>query len=204
MPEPFVTVGGIAAAFPQPNVDTDVIMPKQFLKGIDRSGLARGVFHDLRFDPSGEPRPDFVLNQQPWQEARFLIVGPNFGCGSSREHAVWGLLQLGIRALIGTSFAGIFFDNCRNNGLLAITLEAERVAELAPLAGRAETAAITIDLPSRTIAAAGGHICRFEIDAARKQALLDGLDPIGLTLQRADAIRNFERALAEREPWAFA
>jgi len=204
MAEPFVTVSGIAAAFPQSNVDTDVIMPKQFLKGIDRSGLARGVFHDLRFDPAGAPRPGFVLNQAPWQEARFLIVGPNFGCGSSREHAVWGLLQLGIRALIGPSFAGIFFDNCRNNGLLTLTLEAERVAELAALAGGAGTAAMTIDLPSQTIAAAGGHICSFEIEAARKQALLGGLDPIGLTLQRADAVRSFERALAEREPWAFA
>lgn len=204
MAEPFVTVCGIAASWPQPNVDTDVIMPKQFLKGIDRSGLARGVFHDLRFDPAGVPRPGFVLNQAPWQEARFLIVGPNFGCGSSREHAVWGLLQLGIRALIGTSFAGIFFDNCRNNGLLALALEPTRAAELAALARQAGTAAMTIDLPSQTITAAGGYICRFEIDAARKQALLNGLDPIGLTLQRADTIRNFERALAEREPWAFA
>ena len=204
MAEPFVAVGGIAASWPQPNVDTDVIMPKQFLKGIDRSGLARGVFHDLRFDASGAPRPGFVLNQAPWQEARFLVVGPNFGCGSSREHAVWGLLQLGIRALIGTSFAGIFFDNCRNNGLLALALEPARVAELAALARQAGTAAMTIDLPSQTITAAGGHICRFEIEAARKQALLGGLDPIGLTLQRADAIRSFERALAEREPWTFA
>lgn len=204
MAEPFVSISGITAAFPQPNVDTDVIMPKQFLKGIDRSGLARGVFHDLRFDASGVPRPGFVLNQAPWQEARFLVVGPNFGCGSSREHAVWGLLQLGIRALIGTSFAGIFFDNCRNNGLLALTLEPAAVAELAALAGQAGTAAMTIDLPSQTITAAGGHSCRFEIDAARKGALLNGLDPIGLTLQRADIIRSFERRLAEREPWAFA
>lgn len=204
MAEPFVAVSGIAAAWPQPNVDTDVIMPKQFLKGIDRTGLARGVFHDLRFDPAGAPRPGFVLNQAPWQEARFLIVGPNFGCGSSREHAVWGLLQLGIRALIGTSFAGIFFDNCRNNGLLALALEPARVAELAALAEQAGTAAMTIDLSSQTITAAGGHSCRFEIEAARKQALLGGLDPIGLTLQRAASIRSFERALAEREPWAFA
>lgn len=204
MAEPFVAVSGIAASWPQPNVDTDVIMPKQFLKGIDRTGLARGVFHDLRFDASGAPRPGFVLNQAPWQEARFLIVGPNFGCGSSREHAVWGLLQLGIRALIGTSFAGIFFDNCRNNGLLALALEPARVAELAALAEQAGTAAMTIDLPGQTIAAAGGHSCRFEIEAARQQALLGGLDPIGLTLQRAASIRSFERALAEREPWAFA
>lgn len=204
MAEPFVTVSGITASWPQPNVDTDMIMPKQFLKGIDRTGLARGVFHDLRFDPAGKPRPGFVLNQAPWQEARFLIVGPNFGCGSSREHAVWGLLQLGIRALIGTSFAGIFFDNCRNNGLLALALEPARVAELAALARQAGTAAMTVDLPSQTITTAGGHICRFEIDTARKQALLKGLDPIGLTLQRVDSIRSFERALAEREPWTFA
>jgi len=204
MPEPFVTVTAVAASFPQPNVDTDVIMPKQFLKGIDRTGLARGAFHDLRFDAAGETRPGFILNRAPWQDARFLVVGPNFGCGSSREHAVWGLLQLGIRVLIGTTFAGIFFDNCRNNGLLAITLEAERLAELAALAGRAESCVMTIDLPGQTISPAAGQVYPFEIDAARKEALLHGLDPIGLTLQRAATIKAFEQDLARNEPWAFA
>lgn len=204
MPEPFATVTGAAAALPQPNVDTDIIMPKQFLKGIDRSGLARGAFHDLRFDPCGAPRPDFILNREPWTQARFLVVGPNFGCGSSREHAVWGLLQLGIRALIGTSFAGIFFDNCRNNGLLAITLEANQVAALAAMAEEPERCMLTVGLPEQTIAAGGRRICDFAIDAARKEALLNGLDPIGLTLKRAAAIRAFEEGLAHNEPWAFA
>src|SRR4051812_15609820 len=122
--QPFTTVTGPAAALPAANVDTDVIMPKQFLKGIDRSGLDRGTFFDLRFDAEGQPRSEFILNRPAWADARFLVVGPNFGCGSSREHAVWGLLQLGIRAIIGTSFAGIFADNAGNNGLLLVTLDA--------------------------------------------------------------------------------
>src|SRR5690606_24743841 len=120
--QPFTTVSGVAAPFLAANVDTDVIMPKQFLKGIDRNGLDRGVFFDLRFLQDGNLNPEFVLNQAPWSQSSFLVVGPNFGCGSSREHAVWGLKQLGIRAIIGTSFAGIFFDNCQRNGVLLIQL----------------------------------------------------------------------------------
>lgn len=198
--EPFQTVEGVAAAMPAANIDTDVIMPKQFLKGIDRKGLAQGVFFDLRFDESGGPREAFVLNQKPWTEARFLVVGPNFGCGSSREHAVWGLAQLGIRALIGTSFAGIFFDNCARNGVLAITLPPDEVETLLALAADTATCRFTIDLAEQIIAGAGGR-SPFEIDASRKHALLNGLDPVGVTLARADEIRAFQAAHLAANPW---
>lgn len=198
--EPFQRVEGIAAPLPAANIDTDVIMPKQFLKGIDRAGLAHGVFHDLRFDEAGALRPDFILNQPPWRETRFLVVGPNFGCGSSREHAVWGLSQLGVRALIGTSFAGIFFDNCARNGLLAITLPPDEVEALLALVSRPETNRLTLDLAAQTIEGAGG-VWRFEIDPSRRHALLNGLDAIGVALARADEIKAFETAHLARHPW---
>lgn len=198
--EPFQRVEGIAAPLPAANIDTDVIMPKQFLKGIDRAGLACGAFHDLRFDEAGQPRADFILNQPPWRDARFLVVGPNFGCGSSREHAVWGLSQLGIRALIGASFAGIFFDNCARNGLLAVTLPPEEAEALLALVARPETSRLTLDLEAQTIEGAGG-VWRFEIDPSRRHALLNGLDAIGVALARADEIRAFETAHLQRHPW---
>lgn len=129
--EPFNNVKGIAAPLLASNIDTDVIMPKQFLKGIDRAGLDKGLFHDLRFLPGGkEENPDFILNRPPWRDARFLVVGPNFGCGSSREHAVWGMMQRGIRALIGTTFAGIFFDNCKRNGVLLIEMDKDQIERI--------------------------------------------------------------------------
>src|SRR3990167_7198508 len=201
--QPFRSVTGVAAAMPAANVDTDVIMPKQFLKGIDRSGLDRGVFHALRFDENGAPRSDFVLNQPPWTEARFLVVGPNFGCGSSREHAVWGLSQLGVRALVGTSFAGIFFDNCARNGLLAITADAEAVEALQSRAADPERATMTIDLEAQTIVAQGLTVA-FEVEANRRRALLEGLDAVGMALERADQIRTFEAAHFARSPWLAA
>jgi len=198
--EPFQRVEGIAAPLPAANIDTDVIMPKQFLKGIDRAGLDRGVFHDLRFDETGAPRPDFILNQPPWRDAGFLVVGSNFGCGSSREHAVWGLSQLGVRALIGTSFAGIFFDNCARNGLLAVTLPPDEVEALLAQVSQPETNRLTVDLEAGTIEGAGG-VWRFEIDASRRHALLNGLDAVGVALARADEIRVFETAHLQRHPW---
>jgi len=198
--EPFQRVEGIAAPLPAANIDTDVIMPKQFLKGIDRAGLDRGVFHDLRFDETGAPRPDFILNQPPWRDAGFLVVGPNFGCGSSREHAVWGLSQLGVRALIGTSFAGIFFDNCARNGLLAVTLPPDEVEALLAQVSQPETNRLTVDLEAGTIEGAGG-VWRFEIDASRRHPLLNGLDAVGVALARADEIRVFETAHLQRHPW---
>ncbi|MGC1328669.1 3-isopropylmalate dehydratase small subunit, partial [Pseudomonas sp.] len=170
--QPFDIVTGSAAPMLAANIDTDVIMPKQFLKGIDRSGLDQGLFFDLRVLESGAPNPDFVLNQPAWQDARFLVTGPNFGCGSSREHAVWGLKQRGIRALIGTSFAGIFFDNCQRNGLLAIQLDEAQLATLGRKISCPETSALSVDLPRQEIRLDDGTVIAFAIDELRKQALL--------------------------------
>ncbi|TNF07579.1 MAG: 3-isopropylmalate dehydratase small subunit [Pseudomonadales bacterium] len=197
----FTLVSGKAAALPAANIDTDVIMPKQFLKGIDRNGLDRGLFFDLRFLADGRPNPAFILNHPQWQGACFLVVGPNFGCGSSREHAVWGLRQLGIRALIGSSFAGIFHDNCQRNGVLTISLPVPQVNELSRRVSQAEHNHLDIDLASQTIALSDGQALAFDIDPLRKQALLLGLDAIGSTLQRAERIRQFERDHLQANPW---
>ncbi|ROO03631.1 3-isopropylmalate dehydratase small subunit [Pseudomonas fluorescens] len=199
--QPFTQVSGQAAPLLAANVDTDVIMPKQFLKGIDRQGLDRGLFFDLRFLRDGSPNPDFVLNQPAWQGASFLLVGPNFGCGSSREHAVWGLQQMGIRALIGSSFAGIFYDNCQRNGVLLITLEDAQVQRIGQLVGQAETARVNIDLETQRISLADGTVIDFQIDTLRKTALLLGLDAIGSTLQRREQIKAFEREHLANNPW---
>ncbi len=199
--QPFTTVTGPAAALPAANTDTDVIMPKQFLKGIDRNGLDHGALHTLRFDTAGAPRPDFVLNRPEWADTRFLVVGPNFGCGSSREHAVWGLLQFGIRAIIGTTFAGIFNDNAANNGLLLIALEPEDVGRLSALAAEPARNRLTIDLSAQSIVAVDGTHFAFDIAPSRKDALIRGLDAIGTTLDRADMIRAFEARHQAAQPW---
>lgn len=198
--EPFRIESGVAAPLPAANIDTDVIMPKQFLKGIDRKGLDRGLFHHLRFDESGAPRPDFVLNRPDYAGTRFLVVGPNFGCGSSREHAVWGLAQFGVRALIGTSFAGIFFDNCARNGLLAITLAPAQLDDLLRSVSRPAGNRLSVDL-ERQVITCGDQTVAFEIDAPRREALLSGLDAIGTTLARAEEIRDFEGRHFRRNPW---
>nr|WP_314872332.1 3-isopropylmalate dehydratase small subunit [uncultured Pseudomonas sp.] len=197
----FTYVEGCAAPMLAANVDTDVIMPKQFLKGIDRSGLDKGVFFDLRFLADGTPNPDFVLNQEPWNTSTFLVVGPNFGCGSSREHAVWGLKQLGVRALIGTTFAGIFYDNCQRNGVLTIQLSPAELKELGQVVSERGSACIAIDLEAQHILLVDGRAIAFNIDALRKQALLLGLDAIGTTLQRHEQIRDFESRHLARNPW---
>ncbi len=199
--QPFTVVTGKAAPMLAANIDTDVIMPKQFLKGIDRSGLDRGLFFDLRFLASGEPNPAFVLNQPGWQGARFMVVGPNFGCGSSREHAVWGLKQMGIRALIGSSFAGIFYDNCQRNGVLLITLDEALLHTLAQAVSQADQAQISVDLEAQQIRLADGQVIAFQIDTLRKTALLLGLDAIGSTLQRSEQIKAFEREHLAANPW---
>ena len=199
--QPFTTVTGSAAPFLASNIDTDVIMPKQFLKGIDRQGLDRGLFFDLRFLESGAPNPEFILNQPAWSDAAFLVVGPNFGCGSSREHAVWGLKQVGIRALIGTSFAGIFYDNCQRNGVLAIQLSEDQLNQIAGVISDAQSATISVNLPEQNIRLADGSVIPFEIDELRKQSLLLGLDAIGTTLQRAGQIRSFESRHLTENPW---
>ncbi|UVL33120.1 3-isopropylmalate dehydratase small subunit [Pseudomonas sp. B21-041] len=199
--QPFTHISGRAAPLLAANVDTDVIMPKQFLKGIDRRGLDRGLFFDLRFLRDGSPDPDFVLNKPTWQGASFLVVGANFGCGSSREHAVWGLQQMGIRALIGSSFAGIFYDNCQRNGVLLITLDEAQVQRIGQLVGQAETARISIDLEAQRISLADGSVIDFQIDTLRKTALILGLDAIGSTLQRREQIKTFERQHLANNPW---
>ncbi|SFX04630.1 MULTISPECIES: 3-isopropylmalate dehydratase small subunit [unclassified Pseudomonas] len=199
--QPFDSVTGKAAPILASNVDTDVIMPKQFLKGIDRNGLDKGVFFDLRFLESGEPNPDFVLNQPAWSGARFLVTGPNFGCGSSREHAVWGLRQLGIRALIGTSFARIFHDNCLRNGVLVIQLCQTQLQALGRVVSDGASATLTVDLPNQQIRLSDGSSIGFAIDELRKQALLLGLDAIGSTLRRAVQIRDFEARYHAAHPW---
>ncbi|MBA4362502.1 MULTISPECIES: 3-isopropylmalate dehydratase small subunit [Pseudomonas] len=199
--QPFTQVTGQAAPMLAANIDTDVIMPKQFLKGIDRAGLDRGLFFDLRFLPDGSPNPEFVLNQPAWQGARFMVVGPNFGCGSSREHAVWGLRQMGIRALIGSSFAGIFYDNCQRNGVLLITLDEAVSQRLGHVVSQPDSALINVDLEAQEIRLHDGKVISFEIDTLRKTALLLGLDAIGSTLQRSEQIKAFERNHLAANPW---
>ena len=200
--EPFICLTGVAAALPQANVDTDQIMPKQFLKGIDRRGLGDGFLFDMRFEAPGRPRPDFVLNRAPWNRAAVLVTGPNFGCGSSREHAVWGLRELGLRCVIGASFGGIFGDNCARNGVAAITLPADEVGRLMTLAADPSRCGITVDLGAQTITTpADGIQLRFDFDPLRRHMLLEGLDAVGLTLQHAADIRLFEQRYFQRQPW---
>ncbi|AKV09967.1 MULTISPECIES: 3-isopropylmalate dehydratase small subunit [Pseudomonas] len=199
--QPFTHVSGKAAPMLAANIDTDVIMPKQFLKGIDRAGLDRGLFFDLRFLPDGQPNPEFVLNQPAWQGASFMVVGPNFGCGSSREHAVWGLKQMGIRALIGSSFAGIFYDNCQRNGVLLITLDESVLQRLGRVVSQPEGAQISVDLQAQEIRLHDGEVILFDIDTLRKTALLLGLDAIGSTLQRSEQIKAFELKHLAANPW---
>lgn len=197
----FTIVEGKVAPMMDTNIDTDVIMPKQFLKGIDRSNLDRGLFYDLRVLPSGEPNPEFILNKPDWQGSTFLVVGPNFGCGSSREHAVWGLQQSGIRALIGTTFAGIFADNCQRNGVLLVRLSPHDVARVEQAARNAQGNSITIDLPQQQIILADGQTIDFNLDQRNKEALIKGLDAIGMTLEYKDEILRYERNYLEQYPW---
>jgi len=195
----FTHLTGLAVPLPGANVDTDVIMPKQFLKGIDRAGLAYGLFHDLRFHADGTQRPEFILNRPDAAGAQILIAGPNFGCGSSREHAVWGLLQYGIRAVIGTSFAGIFADNAANNGLLLIALDPDDHARLVAAHALRHTE-VTINLEAMSIATDSLQMS-FAIDPDLRRMLMQGLDRIDNTLAHADAIRAFETAYLAESPW---
>lgn len=190
------TISGLAAPLPLANVDTDVIMPKRFLITITREGLADGTFADLRFDEAGNRRSDFVLNQTPWTQATILIVGDNFGCGSSREHAVWGMRQLEIEACIGTGFAGIFFDNARKNGLALPVISAEDRDALMQLAGTGDGNEISIDIEHRQITA-GDMILPFQMDDATQAALIRGEDETLDTLEYAQAIRAFEAGLTD-------
>jgi len=198
----FTTLTGVAAPLPIVNVDTDMIIPKQFLKTIERTGLGKGLFFEMRFDEAGVEKPEFVLNQQAYRKAQILVAGNNFGCGSSREHAPWALLDYGIRCVISTSFADIFYNNCFKNGILPIVVSPEDLEKLLDDAGRGSNATLTIDLPAQEIRGPDGGTVKFEIDAFRKHCLLNGLDDIGLTLEKADKITNYETKLAEIQPWA--
>jgi 3-isopropylmalate/(R)-2-methylmalate dehydratase small subunit len=190
---------GRAVSMPAANVDTDVIMPKQFLTGIDRAGLARGVFHNLRFDEQGHPRADYLLNHPQCADLSFLVVGPNFGCGSSREHAVWGLQQYGIRAIVGSTYGGIFADNALNNGLLLVSLP---VAQVAQVAARMQNGPrpMTIDLERQSLTI-DDLVQTFEIEPGARRMLMQGLDKIGETLAAASAIREFEARHVASNPW---
>lgn len=198
--EAFNNITGKLAPLPAANIDTDVIMPKQFLKGIDRQDLDRGVFFDLRFLPDGRPNPDFILNQPAWENAAFLLVGANFGCGSSREHAVWGLNQLGIRAIIGTSFAGIFDDNCQRNGVLTLTLSEEDYQRLSTVANDAASNRITVSLEQQAILFNNQRIA-FSVSALKREMLLGGGSAVDWTLQYESDITQFEAQHFAQRPW---
>jgi 3-isopropylmalate/(R)-2-methylmalate dehydratase small subunit len=199
---PFTTLTGIAAPMPLVNIDTDMIIPKQFLKTIKRSGLGVNLFDEMRYTQGGAEIPDFVLNQPAYRQAEILVAGDNFGCGSSREHAPWALLDFGIRCVISTSFADIFFNNCFKNGILPIVLPQDAVDVLMADARRGANARITVDLPSQTVTTSDGQSFAFEVDAHRKHCLLNGLDDIGLTLELATSIDAYEKRAATQQPWA--
>ena len=199
--DPFTTLTGIAAPMPLINVDTDMIIPKQFLKTIQRSGLGKNLFDEMRYDGDGNEIPDFVLNKPAYRNAQILVAGDNFGCGSSREHAPWALLDFGIRCVIAPGFADIFFNNCFKNGILPIVLPQEDVDKLMDDAERGANAVVTVDLESQTITGPDGGSISFEVDAFRKHCLLNGLDDIGLTLEKAAAIDAFEAQATQSRPW---
>ncbi|HKA46597.1 MAG TPA: 3-isopropylmalate dehydratase small subunit [Methyloceanibacter sp.] len=200
--EKFTTLTGIAAHLPMINVDTDMIIPKQFLKTIKRTGLGQGLFAELRYDEDGNPHPHFVLHKAPYTEANILITGENFGCGSSREHAPWALLDFGFRCIIAPSFADIFYNNCFKNGILPIRLPQSEIDKLVDDASRGANATITVDLPNQEIRGPDGGVIHFDIDPFLKRCLMEGLDDIGLTLEKAHHIEAFETEHRTRRPWA--
>ncbi|KRS13718.1 3-isopropylmalate dehydratase [Roseovarius atlanticus] len=199
--EKFVKLTGVAAPMPLVNIDTDMIIPKQFLKTIKRSGLGVNLFDEMRYDDNGNEIPNFVLNQPAYREAKIIVAGDNFGCGSSREHAPWALLDFGIRCVISTSFADIFYNNCFKNGILPIVLPQEEVDKLMDDAERGSNAVLTVDLESQEITGPDGGTIGFDVDPWRKHCLLNGLDDIGLTMEKAASIDAFEAKAAMERPW---
>ena len=199
--EKFTKISGVAAPMPLVNVDTDMIIPKQFLKTIARTGLGVNLFDEMRYNQDGAEIADFVLNQPAYRSAQILVAGDNFGCGSSREHAPWALLDFGIRVVIASSFADIFYNNCFKNGILPIVLPQVDVDKLMDDARRGANAVVTVDLENQTITGPDGGSIAFEVDAFKKHCLLNGLDDIGLTLQKANAIDKFEAKYAAQAPW---
>ncbi|MEI4233042.1 3-isopropylmalate dehydratase small subunit [Roseovarius sp. D22-M7] len=199
--EKFDKLSGIAAPLPIINVDTDMIIPKQFLKTIKRSGLGVNLFDEMRYDDEGREIPDFVLNKPQYRDAQILIAGDNFGCGSSREHAPWAIKDFGIRCIIAPSFADIFHSNCFKNGILPIALPSAQVDLLMREAEKGANARIEVDLEAQTVTTPDGTVLPFEVDAFKKHCLLEGLDDIGLTLARSEAIDAFEARAAQERPW---
>ncbi|MGL4279293.1 MAG: 3-isopropylmalate dehydratase small subunit [Albidovulum sp.] len=197
----FTTLTGIAAPMPLVNIDTDMIIPKQFLKTIKRSGLGKNLFDEMRYTQDGKEIPDFVLNQPAYRKAEIIVAGDNFGCGSSREHAPWALLDFGIRCVISTSFADIFFNNCFKNGILPIVLPEDAVAILMEDAKKGANARMTVNLEDQTVTTSDGQSFAFEVDAFRKHCLLNGLDDIGLTLEKVSSIDSFEKTASQARPW---
>jgi 3-isopropylmalate/(R)-2-methylmalate dehydratase small subunit len=200
--QPFTTLTGVAAPLPILNVDTDMIIPKDYLKTIKRTGLGKGLFAEMRYNDDGSPNPDFVLNRPAHRDAKILVAGDNFGCGSSREHAPWSLLDFGIRCVISTSFADIFYNNCFKNGILPIVVSKEELDKLMDDAERGANATLTVDLAAQEIHGPDGGVVRFDIDPFKKHCLLNGLDDIGLTLEKAAKITAFESRDSEQRPWA--
>ncbi|MGB0959116.1 MAG: 3-isopropylmalate dehydratase small subunit [Halocynthiibacter sp.] len=199
--EKFEKLHGIAAPMPLVNIDTDMIIPKIFLKTIKRSGLGVNLFDEMRYDREGKELPDFVLNKPQYRKTEILVAGDNFGCGSSREHAPWAIADFGIKCVISTSFADIFFNNCFKNGILPIVLPQDDVDVLMDDAGKGENARVTVDLEAQEITTSDGAVIAFEVDAFKKHCLLEGLDDIGLTLEKAASIESFETAAAQARPW---
>jgi 3-isopropylmalate/(R)-2-methylmalate dehydratase small subunit len=199
--QPFTKLTSTPAPLKVVNVDTDMIIPKQYLKTIKRTGLGTALFAEMRYDEQGRENPDFVLNKPAYRKSEILVAGDNFGCGSSREHAPWALLDFGIRCVISTSFADIFYNNCFKNGILPIKVSQEDLDKLFDDADRGANATLTVDLEAQTIAGPDGGTVRFEIDPFRKHCLLNGLDDIGLTMEKKGAIDRFEAKAAGSQPW---
>jgi len=197
----FDKLTGVAAPLDILNIDTDMIIPKQFLKTIKRSGLGKNLFDEMRYARDGSELPGFVLNKAPYRQAEILVAGDNFGCGSSREHAPWALLDFGIRCVISTSFADIFYNNCFKNGILPIVVSADERDALLADAADIENPELSIDLVSQTIRRPNGVTISFEVDAFRKKCLFEGLDDIGLTMEKSSAIDSFEAARSQSQPW---
>lgn len=198
----FTTLTGVAAPLDIVNIDTDMIIPKQYLKTIARTGLGKGLFSEMRFKQDGSENPDFVLNKPAYRNAKIIVVGDNFGCGSSREHAPWALLDYGITCVISTSFADIFYNNCFQNGVLPAKVSKEDLDKLMDDASRGSNAVLTVNLEKQEITGPDGGVVKFEIDPFRKHCMLNGLDDIGLTLQKDASIGSYEKQLAESRPWA--
>jgi 3-isopropylmalate/(R)-2-methylmalate dehydratase small subunit len=197
----FTELSGIAAPMPLINIDTDMIIPKVFLKTIKRSGLGVNLFDEMRYDNDGNEIPDFVLNKPQYRNSEIIVAGDNFGCGSSREHAPWAIKDFGIRCVISTSFADIFFNNCFKNGILPIVLTKEQVDLLMQDAEKGSNARIQIDLAIQTVTSSDGVVMKFEVDDFKKHCLLNGLDDISLSLEKSDSIETYETKVADSYPW---